>query len=251
MADKDIILKHDGKLIYWNNKPIRSGEIPSDFPTDGLVAYWRFDETSGTTAVDSFGNHDGTANSSNVLTGTDGINNGCADLTGGDYSIDFGDHDDFIIGSNGFTWSTWSKRTYSNNAALITKGYHTLTQALPWYLSRVISSKAEFYLRNTSSDNFVTTSTTNVDDGKWHHIAAVVDTTNGVSILYVDGVEEHRVTNNSIKTGDFGNNTDPLVMGAHGNNYMNGLIDETAIWQRALSASEIEELYNNGNGLFY
>jgi hypothetical protein len=27
MVDRDIILRHDGKLIYWNNKPIRTGVL--------------------------------------------------------------------------------------------------------------------------------------------------------------------------------------------------------------------------------
>jgi hypothetical protein len=30
---------------------------------------------------------------------------------------------------------------------------------------------------------------------------------------------------------------------------MNGLVDNVAIWNRALSPTEIEETYNNGNGM--
>jgi hypothetical protein len=39
---------------------VMSGRVNASVVTDGLVSWWKFDETSGTTALDSFGSNDGT-----------------------------------------------------------------------------------------------------------------------------------------------------------------------------------------------
>ena len=43
-----------------------------------------------------------------------------------------------------------------------------------------------------------------------------------------------------------------LLVGANPWGYpLNGALDELGLWTRALSATEVEQLYNEGNGLAY
>jgi hypothetical protein len=56
-----------------------------------LLAWWRFDETSGTTAKDSAGNYDGTL--INGPTWTTGIIDGALQLDGVNDCVDTGDFD--------------------------------------------------------------------------------------------------------------------------------------------------------------
>lgn len=84
-----------------------------------------------------------------------------------------------------------------------------------------------------------------LNDGHWHHLVAVVDGDNRT--LYIDGDE---------KASDFAGmvscsgNTDNFTVGGFAANYgslfFDGVIDETAVWNRALSAQEVAGLYRRG-----
>jgi hypothetical protein len=83
--------------------------------TTDLISYWKLDETSGTTAEDSHGSNDGTANNQRVFTSEeDGILGTAAD---------FSSYNDWIGMSNttgqiddAGSWSFWVKT--SNLASL-------------------------------------------------------------------------------------------------------------------------------------
>jgi hypothetical protein len=87
----------------------------------------------------------------------------------------------------------------------------------------------------------------NVNDGQWHHVAAVYDGTN--EYLYVDGALDVSTPN----TGSISQTSDPVYIGNVANTgnsgkyYFNGLIDEVSIYNRALTASEIEAIYAAGS----
>jgi len=82
----------------------------------------------------------------------------------------------------------------------------------------------------------------------WMHVAVTSD--GGELKIYVNGVEVNSTTAGSSAitfdhfTAGCGSN------GTSGDNW-NGAIDEFGVWQRALSADEVTQLYNSGNGLAY
>jgi hypothetical protein len=71
--------------------------------------------------------------------------------------------------------------------------------------------------------------------------------------LYVDGVPEGTPGDISYAENKNIDLTQPLAIGCrivHGRSndlYFNGTIDDVAIYNRALSAREIQKLYNNGS----
>ncbi|MGN6641367.1 MAG: LamG-like jellyroll fold domain-containing protein [Verrucomicrobiota bacterium] len=87
-------------------------------------------------------------------------------------------------------------------------------------------------------------------DGMFHHIAATVDrsSTNGGN-LFVDGALVFTF-DPTTRTGDL-NNTSTLYIGAPtsttANSYFYGLIDEMAMYRRALSADEIHSIATAGS----
>jgi len=89
-----------------------------------------------------------------------------------------------------------------------------------------------------------------IDITQWHHYAGTFD---GKNIrLYIDGV---RVAS-TLWTGTINADTGPLFIGMDDgqNRYLDGLIDEVAIYRRALSVWEIQDHYNSGvslNSRFY
>ena len=86
----------------------------------------------------------------------------------------------------------------------------------------------------------------NVNDGQWHHFVGTSDAASDVRTLWIDGV-------NMASQGLTGAITSdpnlPLMVGenpqANGREW-NGEIDDVAIWNRALSESEILQIFNAG-----
>jgi hypothetical protein len=75
----------------------------------------------------------------------------------------------------------------------------------------------------------------------WRHVVAVWDRTQNKAYLYVNGVYDGY---NNIPSG-FSATTTLRLGGTHNNWYMKGYMDEMRIYNRALSASEIKELYES------
>lgn len=115
-----------------------------------------------------------------------------------------------------------------------------------------------FYLRNDSGNknlslqtepsggslSSMNTSSNPVTLNTWHHVATVINSgvTNGTTI-YVDG--------NAVATGTMtlaSNSTAPLIIGSSTGtgNFFEGLLDEAAIFNSALSTSDVTTLYNSG-----
>jgi type II secretory pathway pseudopilin PulG len=84
------------------------------------------------------------------------------------------------------------------------------------------------------------TSTTVPQIGRWYYLVGTYD---GTTVrLYVNGVQESTVG----LTGTINTSTAPLYISNHPGRFFNGLIDEVSIYNRALSASEINDNYLRG-----
>ncbi|MEI6221600.1 MAG: LamG-like jellyroll fold domain-containing protein [bacterium] len=76
---------------------------------------------------------------------------------------------------------------------------------------------------------------------RWYHLVGVYD--GSEVIIYVDGTERSRTT----ISGALNTNANPVYIGAtNGQKYFNGVIDEVSIYNRALSAAEINRHYLRG-----
>lgn len=80
-------------------------------------------------------------------------------------------------------------------------------------------------------------------NNEWHQIVAVAD---GTSLrIYMDGTQRG---SGGTTTANYGSSGSPFNIGGGGvqdasGNFFNGQIDEVAVWLRALSLSEIQQLY--------
>ena len=81
-----------------------------------------------------------------------------------------------------------------------------------------------------------------VNDGTWHHMVGVVNRTTAVASLYVDG--KLYDSQSSFSTENV-NSTAAVRIG--GSVLFVGSIDEMRVYNRALSTSEIYDLYSAGH----
>lgn len=86
-----------------------------------------------------------------------------------------------------------------------------------------------------------------IDDGQWHHVAAVFD--NGTVTIYIDGIVDATTTrgtrfgNNVPRYGFIGTGSEsPTYNGARGpNNHFNGELDDFKVWDVARTQAQIRD----------
>lgn len=112
------------------------------------------------------------------------------------------------------------------------------------------SSCIVFDLSNDGSSETVAKAAVDLSVGTWMHVAYVY---NGTDMrIYIDGaLSSNGADNPKTYSGGIYNSTAPFCIGAGLNGgspsfYFDGLIDEVAVFSRALSADEVEDIYLNG-----
>ncbi len=220
---------------------------PQFDPNLNLISFWKFDETSGTTAYDSASSNNGNFVSTPVWT-TGQINGGLAFDSVDDY-LNCGSASNLNIGSN-ITISAWVKfNSLSGNQTILAKrGASTDTTAT--YAVRSAGSQFDFYFKSDSSYWNVYRATANMVTGTWYHISVTHTFTQGSSIkCYING---NLCTGSWVSKPDTSNyptqyNTRPLTIGSLTDaERMNGTIDEIRLYNRILSAADVKQLYKSG-----
>lgn len=116
------------------------------------------------------------------------------------------------------------------------------------------STKSFFALVSNGSSTYsnVSVGGTNaslaIRDGNWHH---VVFSINGTAIkIWINGGSGGSPTHTATSTVSYvGNATTPLYFGKNGANngyYLNGSLDEVAVFEYELSATQVSNIYNSG-----
>ncbi len=217
-------------------------ETHAALPASGLVGYWRLDETSGTIAADS----SGSGNSGTLEMGpvwTSGRVNGAVSFDGVDDHINVGDPASGVLdfGTGSFSYMAWVNLTAggSTTQKIIMKGGTGPTT--PGY-ELLFSSGAVRAAVSDGTARPVAPFTMELRDGTWHHVAAVVNRSSNFLILYVDGVQRAQT---SIAGGGSVSTTQPLRFSLATSPLL-GKIDEVLVYNRALTGSEITDVYNAG-----
>ena len=213
--------------------------------TEGLVAHWPLDEVDGNVAVDASGNgHDGTLENGPEWTDDSRMGTGALSFDGVDDVVSIGSFD--VVDGSGITIAGWFMlETLGDDPRLISKATAGSTGD-HWYMLGVKSSENRLRLRLKTDGTTGDLKAGSIDVDVWIHAAATWD--GSTMFLYQDGVEVGALP----KGGDL--DVDPKVEMAIGNQPrasgdsapFNGIIDDVAIWNRALTAKEINELMANG-----
>ena len=106
------------------------------------------------------------------------------------------------------------------------------------YVRGIVWSGSTIYQAGTIS------TTPGLNDGNWHHVAFVYEPSTKVEI-FIDGVSEDQNTSNI--PSSINSIAQDLVIGRAApatGNFFNGSIDEVAIFNTALSASKIQQIYD-------
>jgi hypothetical protein len=216
-------------VALWQMSQVTEAAILNPHP--GLVGWWRFDEGTGIIAKDNsiYGNH-GTISGAIWVTGKYGEAlrfNGASDY------VEIA-HASSLAPTSGISLEAWVNVTRLNTMEVIlTKS----TAGKDVWQDYALTHEANNIFRgifvvagNTRVVNSLPHTNTNV----WYHIVTTFD---GQSLkMYVNGVLEGTAT----YAGALGTSTNALRIGKQTVYNFQGVIDEIRIYNRALSAAEIQ-----------
>lgn len=200
----------------------------------GFVGYWKLNQTSGTTATDSTPVAD-----NGTVTGTPHWSTDC----GGMGVFDFDGSTNYVSVASSSTFqptesitiAAWIKgdawTTSSETNAILRKG-----QVGPNNYNLCVPNGHVSLCLDVSDLNGVQSSTV-LSTGRWYHVAATWD---GATVkIYIDGV----LDTSASRSGTLNVDTRPVYIGGRsGADFFNGMIRDVRLYNRALSASEIQQL---------
>jgi hypothetical protein len=221
----------------------------------GLVSYWPMEVKNGSTTPDvSFGNDLTTPGNPTVAAGQ--VGNAITMVGANDYLTISHGADPTINGlpiynTKSYTIAMWVKGAASTSKAIFTEASSLATT--PFIIlqtggTTASNGKFDIIIRNDGGAGTPINhaqSTATVFNNAWHHIAWVDD--NGTCRLYVDGVVD--IQTNYVNSGSYTfNNTTigALIRTTISMQYTGASFDEVAIWERALTPSEVAQVKTSG-----
>jgi hypothetical protein len=217
--------------------------------SNGLVAHWEFDEGEGSIAYDSAGENDGTIYGASWA---DGVMGGALDFDGDMDYVRIPD-DASLTPTSQITIGWWVYNRGGQSAGIYKYASCPSESASPGNSRAYGLSVSEtgmgmqiFAAVNTydhiGSDNPVSV-------GEWHHVAGTFNA--GDVVLYLDGNSQ---ISGTLAVTSIMNDVQPLIIGGCWEycgtdsfvSRLNGKADDVRIYNRALSAEEIWELYLAG-----
>ena len=215
------------------------------------IAYWAFDEGSGTIALDSSTNNNlGTIVGATYVAGRfgsalsfNGTNNYVFASDAQSGGVAGGGLD---IGTRDWTVAAWIKTTASGMA--VTKmGFVGGANPDGWGMSVSANGTvgAVLHKSGVGTVNIFAGDGTIVNDGQWHHIAVIFNRRANMG-RYVDGAATGTQYSLASLSGQALDNTNQLRIGARDQAgdevFFRGLIDDARLYARALSLDEIAAL---------
>ncbi|WP_424018193.1 malectin domain-containing carbohydrate-binding protein [Halorientalis pallida] len=229
-----------------------AGAVELGYPGDGSrwdgapLAFWPFDEDSGSTVADVTGNgNDGTVQGATL--GQGGIL--------GTTAIQFDGTDDYVSGATDITAlretasiSAWIRTTQGGNDT-------------PWVAPGITGVESNgdgddiFWGFIDGSGNIAiqtgndatARSSSPVNDGTWHHVVLTRESSSGEIQVYVDGTLDDTATS---RTGTITNTFDSIgrIEDTGGTpEYFDGRIEELRVYDSVLSSGAVSDLYAAGS----
>ena len=224
-------------------------QIPSNIPTNGLQAWYPFNGN----ANDESGNaHHGTVSGATPSRDRFLQLNKAYTYNGTNSTINYGNGVNMSVT---FSVSFWVRTTMSGfttfpNTGIILSKENDGATTHDWTIGIGTNGNIIFKqgCNGTGCSFYSETSGGIINDGKWHHIV-VVRSGNAV-VIYNNNVPNFNPTSSSALTNQTANLISgycnlPAPQNPVAPAYFNGEIDDIAIWDRILSAAEVDAIFDN------
>ena len=209
-------------------------EVMSDDP----IAYWRFEETSGSVLADEMGNRNGSA-AGGIILGVAGLVEGKAAMFDGeDAQVIMGNDVFDFLHPAPFSFEAWiSHRGSSDDQGIVSKRPSNNAG----YSFRLDGNEHLEMALFTDAGSHDTDTTIELSEATAHHVVATYD---GAEVtLYLNAIPSASDT----PAMELTLNSGPFVVGADGSSdFFDGVIDEVAVYDYALAIERVSAHYNAG-----
>ena len=220
--------------------------------SSGLVAHWKFDEGTGTTAGDSVGSNNGTL--TNGPTWTAGkVGSGSLNFDGSDDRVTAPDSNS-LSNVSAITVAVWVyPHQWKANSfePIINKGSNGAVADREWRL-RNSAGMLAWHISNDGQDPGSASlefPSSQIPPNVWTHVVATYDDNNNDQLaVYINGSLYKTATG---EPGGIYNGSAALGVGGYYNttaDSFDGVVDDVRIYNRALSVNDIAALYAQGGG---
>ena len=228
-----------------------SGPYSEVVTGDGAEAYWRLGETSGT-VYDHAGANDLTL-SSGVTRGQTGAIDGDGDRAMRFSGTSTGTATSGAAHTPGdLSLEAWVKTTSGSGGKIIGYGNRNSGNSNVYDRHLYMTDDGRVVFGVYPGSVKTIRSGAGLNDGRWHHVVATLDHASGIK-LYVDGQQvaaDADARGASDHTGYWrvGGDSTSGWPDKPSSDYLNGTLDEVAVYPRALSAAEVAEHHGVGSG---
>ena len=223
---------------------------------EGLVGHWSFDEGRGTVAADSSGKGNNGVLVNGPVWTKDGKLGGALSFNGTNQYVNIPNTASLkIVQENSYTLAAWFKpnsipagKDPANNSS------YAILIKTGWHEGLFFNHSGRFFMIHYLAGNVAEgrESDSTYTAGSFYHVAGVVDRATGTTKIYVNGQLQGTTawTPNAVAR-EYENMTWKVGIaypGAPTYRYAaDGVIDDVRIYNRALSASEIQQIYNSAS----
>jgi len=215
--------------------------VSNTLPT-GVLAAYSFNAGSGTTAVDTSGN--GITGTLSAATWTSGGKYGNALSFNGTTSYVSLGNPTQLKGTGSMTWAAWVKATATppDDGNIISKQ----NGSSGWQLKTSPDTGPQTFALSISGSSGVVQRYSNTvrSLNTWYHVAGVYNAATLSLDIYVNGVLDNGVLRGTIPSAQTIPNQTVYIGRRSNGFYFAGIIDEAQIYNRALSAAEIQTIMN-------
>ncbi|MGH7940004.1 MAG: LamG-like jellyroll fold domain-containing protein [Limisphaerales bacterium] len=212
--------------MYLDNVTFGTGYSPATDPSEGAAEFGVYPTASA-------------------------VNCDAYDINNVDLSVPLGGNGEFTVA----VWANGDSLAQPGNAGLVTKGFFNGEEFTLDEGSSISPDSLRFYVRDALANGYDASSPVNLgNNSSWHFVVGVCDEAAGKTALYVDGVQVGGATIPS-GAGIVNSAAVPLMIGARsgsasnpGGNQFRGLLNDVAIYNYAMSASQVASQYSAVSG---
>ncbi len=223
-----------------------AGKCKCAKPPAGLAAWWPFDEPKGEQTVDRLSGRPGNL-LNGVRRGPAFVDRGLA-FDGIDDYFQTPDRPELNFGTGDFTIDFWvlASTAQATGVRAVLDKRDATPRGFHLYLA---SGRLGLQLADGPRRYANYTSSIDLADGRWHHVAVTVDRDSGQGIrFYLDGRETGTSFDPRPRSGSLDNSA-PLRLASRSasrDGLFEGMLDELELFRRALTPSEIKRIFSAG-----
>lgn len=238
------IVAAGGSSYAWTGQDATLTATSSSTLYTDLISFWEMGESSGTRADSVVGSANDLTDNNTVTGGNDGVAYSQFTSANSEY-LSHADNAGLSVAGSAFSFNFWLYGDSLSTGLLVKDGGFGNAE---FVIQRVFTSGHMWrFIVLDSSHGSESVDIAYPATGAWYMLTVTCPAGAGnLQIIVNDGTP---VT--ASKTLTVNNSSADIRIGTDGSSYFNGRMRRVGFWKKVLSASEITQLYNSGNGLSY